>query len=326
VPWPTTGRWLKGSTHVHALPSGDSVTEIVDVMTWYDREGYDFIVLTDHNRVSELDGGATAGQRAIATAPLIVISGVELTYNPDVCEPPPEPQHETKCKIHANLLGPTARPEGKQSWAIKDDPSRLASYAKAIELAKEWGAPLVQINHPRWFWAVDGALLTELGRRGATLVEINNKQFDTWNAGDATHASAEAIWDTALIAGVTMWGVASDDAHDYDTPGQYPAGGSYVVVWADPDAQSILDALGAGRFYASTGVTLTAARRDGADLLVEVADASPGEHTIRFVGDGQVLAEVPGRSARHPLDAASYVRAVVIRDDGAKAWVQPARR
>src|SRR6187549_2710402 len=48
-------RWLRGSTHVHAKPSGDSVTAIPDVITWYESRGYDFIVLTDHNRVSELD-------------------------------------------------------------------------------------------------------------------------------------------------------------------------------------------------------------------------------------------------------------------------------
>ena len=46
--------WLKGSTHVHARPSGDSSTPIADVVVWYEQRGYDFIVLTDHNRVSEV--------------------------------------------------------------------------------------------------------------------------------------------------------------------------------------------------------------------------------------------------------------------------------
>jgi hypothetical protein len=262
---------------------------------------------------------------AVATGGIIVISGVELTYNPDDCDPPPEPQYATKCKIHVNLLGPTARPDGKQKWGVRDDPARLASYSKAIDLAKEWGAPLVQINHPRWFLGVDGALLTELVRRGATLVEVANKQFVDWNAGDENHPGAEAIWDDALIAGLTMWGVASDDAHDYDRPGKYPAGDSYVMVWATDDAESILAAMAAGRFYGSTGVTLAKAMPEGDELVVEVADESAGEHTITFVGDGKVIAEVKGRSARQELAAASYVRAVVTRDDGAKAWVQPAR-
>src|SRR5262249_41660084 len=48
---PTIG-WLRGSTHVHALPSGDSETPVADVVRWYEDHGYDFIVLTDHNKVT----------------------------------------------------------------------------------------------------------------------------------------------------------------------------------------------------------------------------------------------------------------------------------
>jgi hypothetical protein len=40
-----------------------------------------------------------------------------------------------------------------------------------------------------------------------------------------------------------------------------------------------------------------------------------------------VLREVRGRDARFVLaDAPGYVRATVERGDGARAWVQPARR
>ena len=44
-----------------------------------------------------------------------------------------------------------------------------------------------------------------------------------WNAGDAKRPSMEALWDAVLTAGGTMWGVASDDAHDYaaDGSGKY---------------------------------------------------------------------------------------------------------
>src|SRR3954465_589525 len=69
--------WLRGSTHVHAKPSGDATLPIDDVIRWYVDHHYDFIVLTDHNRVS------------IGTSDkLIVIAGAELTNNPQHCEPP----------------------------------------------------------------------------------------------------------------------------------------------------------------------------------------------------------------------------------------------
>jgi len=99
-----------------------------------------------------------------------------------------------------------------------------------------------------------------------------------------------------------------------------------VMVWAARDPAAIRDALIAGRFYASTGVSLARAGAEGAELVVEVAADSPGDHVIQFIGDGHVLQEIRGRAARFPLvRAPGYVRAVVQRGDGARAWVQPAR-
>src|SRR5690606_2903288 len=111
-------------------------------------------------------------------------------------------------------------------------------------------------------------LLAELARRGAQLVEIGNVQFETWNQGDPDHPSLEAVWDAALAQGVTLWGVASDDAHHYDGGGKYPAGGGWVMVKARRDPQAIVDALAAGRFYASNGVVLARAEVDGEQLVV----------------------------------------------------------
>jgi hypothetical protein len=317
--------WLKGSTHVHALPSGDSREPVDGVIRWYRERGYDFIALTDHNRVTEV-AGSTAGQVAVATDGLIVLAGVELTYNPGDCEPPP-PEPGGKCRIHVNLLGPTARPPGRIEWANRASRLRLDSYQAALDRAAEWGG-LVQINHPQWHWGMTAELLTELGRRGVRLVEVANKQFERWNDGDGRHPSIEALWDAALVAGVTMWAVATDDAHDYDdlARGRYPAGGAWVMVRAERDPAAILEALAAGRFYASTGVELARAEVADGALEVEVAGEDPGAHVITFLGDGRVLARHAGRAARHPLAGASYVRAVVRRDDGARAWIQPARR
>ncbi|HVF39185.1 MAG TPA: hypothetical protein VM939_04735, partial [Gemmatimonadaceae bacterium] len=43
-----SGRWLKGNTHTHTLESdGDSPPR--DVALWYKRNGYNFLVLSDHN-------------------------------------------------------------------------------------------------------------------------------------------------------------------------------------------------------------------------------------------------------------------------------------
>jgi hypothetical protein len=321
--------WLKGSTHVHAQPSGDSTTPIPEVIAWYEHHGYDFIVLTDHNRVSEVGAGtSTAGKGWVHAPPrgLIVLAGIELTYNPDECLAPPD--LDGKCRIHLNGIGVTKRPEGKLEWAERRSPYRLDMYARGLGVTRQLGG-FAQLNHPQWHWGMTAELLTELARRGAKLVEIANVQFAEWNDGDDFNPGTELLWDAVLAAGVDLWGVATDDAHHYheDRTGKYPAGGGWVAVRAARDPAAILAALRAGRFYASTGVVLARAGAEGDELVVEVDVASPGEHAISFISDGRVVHAIQARSARATIPPGSYLRAVVRRlGDGAQAWVQPARR
>ena len=48
-------RWYKGNTHTHTLNSdGDSAPD--DVAKWYREHGYRFLVLTDHNVLTNVDG------------------------------------------------------------------------------------------------------------------------------------------------------------------------------------------------------------------------------------------------------------------------------
>ena len=318
--------WLRGSTHVHARPSGDSGTSIPDVIRWYESRGYDWISLTDHNRVSEADG-ATAGRPAVRAPAqgLIVLSGIELTYNPARCLP--KGHKSGRCRIHANLIGPTARPAGKIEWGpgqrLPDE--RLPKYQAALDLQRSLGG-LAQLNHPQWYWGMTPDLLVELSRRGMHLVEISNVQFEKWNRGDKDHPSMEALWDAALGAGATVWGVASDDAHHYSGGGKWPAGGGWITVKARRDPQAILDALAAGRFYASTGVELERAEVRGGELVVELAAAERLPCTIDFIENGARVASATERAARRALPRTGYVRAVVTRADGKQAWIQPARR
>jgi hypothetical protein len=307
--------WLKGSTHVHAIASGDSSEPLAGVIAWYEARHYDFIALTDHNRVTPVEQGAS----------LIVIAGSELTFNPSGCLPAGDPSG--KCRIHVNALGVTAHPAGKIEWADRHTHQRLAMYEAALAEAKLLGAQVVQVNHPQWYWGMTGDLLAELGKRGAQLVEIANAQFEPWNKGDAEHPSTEQLWDEALMRGATIWGVASDDAHEYRDPhGKWPAGGGWVVVKARRDPRAILESLAAGRFYASTGVTLTRAAAEGGELVVEVAPDERGSYVIDFVENGKLAESVQGKSARRAIPQSGYVRAIVTRDDGARAWVQPVRR
>jgi hypothetical protein len=318
--------WLKGSTHVHARASGDSSEPNARVIAWYEEHHYDFIVLTDHNRVTELDpSGDTRGQITLRDprAGLIVFSGIELTHNPIGCLPVGDPSRN--CRIHVNLIAPLARPGGRLEWAERRSHARIDMYRAAMAAQVALGG-VVQINHPQWLWGMTPELLVELAGRGMPLVEIANSAFSKWNAGDATHPSTEAMWDAALVRGATLWGVASDDAHDYHGQGKYPPGGGWIAVHARREPRAILAALAAGRFYASDGVVLEHAEVEGDDLVVTVDPAASGSYTIDFIANARRVASVRGRVGRHTLPAVGYVRAVVTRDDGRRAWVQPARR
>jgi hypothetical protein len=318
--------WLKGTTHVHARPSGDSSTPIPEVIEWYEKRGYDFIVLTDHNQVSELDktSSDTTGQIAIRAPEqgLIVFAGTELTSNPTGCTPPRHPSGN--CRIHANLLGVTARPKGKFTWANTRTKVRVELFAAAIEKQKQLGG-ILQLNHPNWFWSMSSEELIELVKRGYTHFEVWNSQQKSWNVGSGRNPSLEKQWDAVLAAGLTLWGIASDDAHHYNDKGLYPAGGGWIVVRARRDPAAILDAIAKGRFYSSTGVVLERAEVTGGELVIEVAP-SDRTHTIDLIENGSVVASVKSASTRRALPASGYVRAVVTRSDGAKAWIQPARR
>jgi hypothetical protein len=138
--------------------------------------------------------------------------------------------------------------------------------------------------------------------------------------------STEALWDAALAHGAMLWGTASDDAHDYEGHGKYPPGGGWVMVRARRDPRAILDALAAGRFYASTGVVLERAEVEGNELVVAVDPAAPGSYAIDFIENGRRVDSQHSRVARRRVPPTGYVRAVVTRSDGARAWVQPARR
>jgi hypothetical protein len=134
-----------------------------------------------------------------------------------------------------------------------------------------------------------------------------------------------------------MWGVAVDDAHNYwdvarrRARGQddgYPAGGAWVMVKADRTVKAIRTAIEKGRFYATTGVLLDRAERDGDEYVVEIAAGFP-PFTVVFIGTGgeRLRSERDDRVARFRLDGAprGYLRAVVEDRYGQRAWTQPIR-
>ncbi|TDC47091.1 hypothetical protein E1212_25235 [Jiangella ureilytica] len=153
-----------------------------------------------------------------------------------------------------------------------------------------------------------------------------------------TAPSTENLWDELLSDGVVVWGTASDDVHEYEALDDRDAptpGKAWIVVRAHAlDHESIMDALGRGDFYASTGITIDRydAGPDGIDITFRTISgwraakfSALTRYLTRFIGrGGRLLAERYGPNPRYPVNGdEGYIRAVITDADGRHAWTQP---
>ena len=84
------------------------------------------------------------------------------------------------------------------------------------------------------------------------------------------------MWDEVLTAGARVYGTATDDAHHYNDAASVTAAGKlaytgdrgFVMVRAQNNRASIMDALRRGAFYSSSGLVLGDVRVDHKALTV----------------------------------------------------------
>ncbi|HWB80956.1 MAG TPA: CehA/McbA family metallohydrolase [Nannocystaceae bacterium] len=307
----TPAVFLKGQLHLHSNQSGDSDTPPDEVARWYAAHGYDFIVFTDHNRMTD---GPDVGD-------MLVLPGMEITMNVDDCVPPPE---GSLCPLHVNalVLDPAAAMP-----VLPEPPDRRRDtlYRHGLALAHALGG-VAQLNHPNFHYALDAELIVALAQDGALLLEIANNAIDSNNEGDATHPSTEAIWDDVLRRGVKVWGTATDDAHHYDDAEAVRARGElafegergWVMVRADREPAAIRDALARGDFYATSGALLDDVQCTAEGLRVIPRDTNAA---IACIPDGRARAAARGPITCRHGDA--YVRARIVDSSQRVAWTQP---
>ncbi len=201
-------RWFKGNTHCHTLNS-DGNAYARQVIRWYRDREYHFIVITDHNYLTEI--------KYLDTDPrddFILIPGEEVT---DSYKGKP---------VHLNALNTKTliKPQ-KGNSVIETLQNNINAILKA-------GA-LPQINHPNWRWAFNDGEMSRL--KGCRLFELYNTSTGCNNFSAGGKAGTEEIWDNLLSRGLEIYGIASDDAHHYlsgvDTTNSNP-GTSWIMVKA----------------------------------------------------------------------------------------------
>ena len=299
--------WYKGNTHTHTLNSdGDSTPD--EVVRWYRENGYNFLVLTDHNFVTSVDGlNALHG----ADEKFIVIKGEEVS---DVFGKKP---------IHVNGLNVVRKVEPQGGKSVLDTLQRNIDAIRAAE-----GVP--HINHPNYEWAITADDLKQV--RNDKLFEIYNGHHLVNNLGGGGVPGLEEVWDMILSSGKLLYGIAVDDAHTFKQPwnrkSAQPGRGWVVVRAAQLTATAILEALERGDFYASTGVELADLTINEREITISIKVDGSSKYRVQFIGkDGKVLQESISNPATYQFRGNElYVRAKVLESNGKMAWIQPVWR
>jgi hypothetical protein len=179
----------------------------------YHRAGYDVLCITDHWVRTD----ETSNE-------ILVIPGIELNATLDV----------TESDAHVLALG------------VESDPvepgRRFPNLQQTVDWIREHGG-LPFLAHPYW----SGLRVEEfLGCAGLLGIEVYNAgcQLEIGRGLSTVH------WDEALEAGTHLLGIAADDSH---LPGFDSGFASVWVRAAHRNADAVLDALGRGHFYSSTG-------------------------------------------------------------------------
>lgn len=299
-------RWFKGNTHTHTVNSdGDSTPD--EVVRWYREHGYNFLVLSDHNYLTEVDGlNAVFG----AANKFILIKGEEVS----------DKFREKPIHINGINVKQAVEPQGGDSVA-----GVIQNNVNAIR--KVEGAP--HVNHPNFHWAIGANDLKTI--KNLRLFEVYNGHPQVNNLGGGGMPGLEAMWDDILSVGRVLYGIAVDDAHSFKTPGDKtkstPGHGWVMVRAASLSPGDILRALEQGDFYASTGVTLRDYSVSGGEVKIDIAEEtqSRSKYTVQFIGRwGKILKEVTANPAVYTFKGDEfYIRAKVIESNGKVAWTQP---
>lgn len=294
--------WFKGNTHTHTTESdGDSPPEVV--VAWYRDHGYDFLVLSDHNVLTDPASLSRPGDSTF-----LLIAGEEVTTAFE------------RRPVHVNGLGILRVVDPRVAETM------VATIQANVDAIREVeGVP--HINHPNFGWAYGADELAQV--ENDRLLEIFNGHPTVHNRGGGGTPGLEEVWDILLTGGKRMYGIAVDDAHhfqgEFSTERANPGRGWISVRASGLDGEEILQSLEAGRFYASTGVELEDVVVRSSRLEIHIAPDRNFRHTTYFIASGgRVVATSTENPAVYELTGGeSYVRAKVVSSRGDAAWVQP---
>jgi hypothetical protein len=312
APLATGPRWWAGDLHVHSLESRDAQPTIDAIAEYARGRGLDFVELSDHNTVSQLDFMVGAQARH---PDLLLLPGVEYTTYGG----------------HANGIGAT-------EWVDSAVGMPGVTILGAARAFADQGA-VFSINHPTldledfcigcaWSWDLPASFI------GA--VEICTGGWS--ESGWLLAPPAMELWDELSRQGHHTTAVGGSDDH---TAGLHsggfssPIGDPTTMVWAEElSAAAIVEGIRAGRTVVKLqgpddpmiemswsvppdGDTITAPR------VTLTTQVTGGGDRLMLVVNGEVIERMPidadpflhDFELEPPAEGEDFVRGVVIVDD-----------
>ena len=342
--------WYRCNTHMHtgAFPNSDANASGEFAVRWYKDHGYQCVFITDHEHLTPVD---LLNSQVGEAGKFLVMQGQEITQGIRDNSLSGTVRWSHLNGLNTNrVITPIGFPPDLPADLIAaytkyapDNVTLAQTYIRNIDQVYAAGG-IPQVNHP------EGTI----GPRLRDLLQIQRPfLFEVWNAfpsiaplggvdeNGVVIPSFESLWDSLLSNGKTVWGVASDDTHDYfdfenrlaPTPGR-----AWIVIQAPAlTSDAVMDALRKGHFYASTGVALKDYHADAKGISMTIdpplvwRSATKNDAVLYktlFIGKGgKVLSEIAGRSPHYEFKRdETYVRASIIDSDGRRAWTQPVFR
>jgi len=310
----TKSHYLRGNLHTHTLWSdGDDFPE--SVTKWYKDNGYDFIALTDHNILPEgerwrrvpinhpallkytekygydwiemRNDEKEQGFHQVRLKTLeefrskyempgkfLIIQGNEITC--------PHAVHMTTFQQYEVIPPSTGTPDDREKM-ITEIVGRIEEYN-----SRTGCNTLPVLAHPNFRWAITAEMI--LNNPSLRFFEVYNGHPQVNNTGDDYRASSERIWDIVLAnrlkneKGEVIYGLATDDAHNYHGGDAGPGKGWVMVNSKKLSTESLFDAMNKGDFYSTTGVTIKRILVRGKNIKVKIEPQEGVKYLTEFIG------------------------------------------
>ncbi len=306
--------WFRGNMHTHSLWSdGDEFPE--NVARWYKENGYDFLVLSEGNTIPEGERWQDFQENNGILQNYIKDYGEEWVDMHSHAEEEDTIQvrlktfeefrsrYEEPGKFLLIMGNEISNAQAVHLLAFQQDriipaiqgnlEDREYMIRKTVENVEEYGKETGRnvhavLTHPNYNWAITAEMMINVPE--LRYFEVYNGHPSVKNEGNENRAGTDRMWDIVLSkrlssgSGEILYGMATDDAHNYHGGRSGPGRGWIMVRSEVLTTKALFDAIDKGDFYASTGIFLKSLQFDGNTLNIEISGQENVEYLTEFIG------------------------------------------